>query len=235
MTDATLSTILRVNFNKINEYMLKTHSSSLTQRIYNNGSLTMDHNNNHHYHHHHRVEYLQEIVSLFYKMKFIELVQSLWLVYRRSGLDDLQINLEAQNIINRQIWPKEIQFVFNEVQLSLFGKDIEIETLGKERQCQIYLNFIDEFLRTTNKKRDEFHSTLKNRIRHHLPEYDSTVENRITQFIEREFLCLQTEINCHIELVQFDYQDQIYQQQYLAELKADEQVSFSLLTFDFNK
>lgn len=219
-----LSSILHIKFNQISEYV--SNNKNLLQQIQLHSSTS---NQNYH-------QNLQTIIILTYKIKFIELIQSLWITYRKSGIDDLQIIPEIQNI-NRKIWPQEFLHLADKSYTLLFPTIIPDEsrpsiTIQKLRKYQFYLSFIDSCLSTLQKKHETFHTSLTNEIQY-LPDYSQQqLQKQINFSIQHDLLPIQIQINCHIELVHHNYKDEIYRRQYLDQIYNQEQVyllsSFSL-------
>jgi len=58
---------------------------------------------------------LKKIARLLYKILLLELVKSLWIVYRKSITGDLPFNLSI-NALNKKVCPKEIQSAIKSLQ-----------------------------------------------------------------------------------------------------------------------
>ena len=197
ITESMLSTILRVNLKQLSEYLLKH-------------VFTCEKNQD---------EKLQTIAMLMYKIKFMELIQSLWMTYRKSGVDELQLLPELQNI-DRKVWPQEVLLLVEELQTSLFGNQASPPL---PRTGQTYLSFVDGCLHTFQKRHDQFQSSLADEISH-LPYYNDQIQQALIQLIEKELLPIQMEINCHIELIHYAYKDALYQRQYADQISTEERV-----------
>lgn len=205
ITESMLSTILRVNFKQLSEYLLKRE-------------FTLEKNQD---------KKLQSIAILMYKIKFIELIQSLWITYRKSGVDDLQLLPEIQNI-DRKVWPQAVLLLVEELQPLLFGKEdtnghSQSQTLPKPRNYHTYLSFVDGCLHTFQKRHDQFQSCLADEISHR-PDYNNQIQQQLMQLIEQDLLPIQIEINCHIELIHYAYKDAIYQRQYADQISIEERI-----------
>lgn len=221
ITDSMLSTILRMNFKQISEYI--SNKKSLFQQIQLHSSIS-------------NKEYdtkLQSVLILTYKINFIQLIQSLWNTYRKSGVDNLQIIPEIQNI-DRKIWPKEFLHLADESQTLLFPTTIldgysQSSIQKSPKTYQFYLSFIDSCLFTLQKKRERFHTILINEIKH-LPDYHDQLKEQINITIQHDLLPIQIEIDCHMEQVHYDYKDEIYRRQYSSQISIEEQVFFFYLS-----
>lgn len=99
-----------------------------------------------------------------YKIKFLEMIQSLWKLYRRSGVDDLDIDSEIQGI-NRQIWPKEIQLLVEQLRAILFDaqstSNLSQLPFPWVHNFYTYISFTDSCLHAIQKKTRSITTKIK--------------------------------------------------------------------------
>ncbi|CAF1339014.1 unnamed protein product [Adineta steineri] len=190
-TKLTLMKLLRIDFNEIPFYLFKTNQS-FDKKI-RSILPTTD-----------KLEQLRSIAILMYKIICINMIRSLWIVYQKSGMGELQTNLLSINQLNRKVWPKEILLLLNENQIVNINHDNACSTLVNHCLCQL------------NDKSEEYRRELRlNTTR--LSDYTPNMEYIIEKFVEQGLIGLRIEIDCQIALVKHDYIDEILKQQYLAQ------------------
>ncbi|CAF1392726.1 unnamed protein product [Adineta steineri] len=197
-TKLTLMKLLRIDFNEIPSYLSKINQS-FDKKIH---SILPTTNN---------LEQLRSIAILMYKIICIDMIRSLWIVYKKAGMGELQTNLPSINQLNRKIWPKEILLLLNENQIVDINQDNACSTLVNHGLCQ--LNDESEgYLRELSL------NTTK------ISDYTPNIEYIIDKFVEQGLIGLRIEIDCQIALVEHDYIDEILKQQYLEQNPTSTQI-----------
>ena len=98
ITDFMLSNILHFDLSHMSEYL--SYNNGQFQEILQHSTVVSSSNED-------QKNKLRSIILLTYKTKLIEMIQSLWKVYRQSGVDQLNIDPHIR-ILDRHVWPKEI-------------------------------------------------------------------------------------------------------------------------------
>lgn len=125
--------------------------------------------------------------------------------------------------------------LINELHPLLFGTRANTFapfTMRYPRNAHSYLTFIDSCFHALQKKHDDFQTMLTVEI-HDLPNYQIQFKEPVNRFIQQELLPIQIEIDCHIELVHFEYKDEPYRRQLASIIHNDEQVLLIVRSFDF--
>ncbi|CAF1265428.1 unnamed protein product [Adineta steineri] len=187
----TLIKLLRIDFNEIPSYLSKANQS-FDKKIH---SVLPKTNN---------LEQLRSIAILMYKIICINMIRSLWIVYQKSGMGELQTNLLSINQLNRKIWPQEILLLLNENEIVDINQDNACSTLVNHCLCQL------------NDKNEEYRRELRLNTTK-ISDYTPSIEYIIEKFVEQGLIGLRIEIDCQSALVEHDYIDEILKQQYLAQ------------------
>lgn len=222
LTDSMLCHILHVQLNQIDEYLYSTSNVKMQEIVFQ----------------HPKKEKLRKIVLLTYKIKFLRLVESLWKTYKKSGTDDLNIDPDIQTI-NRNIWHKEIQLLIQELRPLLFGTirndDLSSALIPSSRNSHTCLIFVDSCLHKLQSKLEQLQNMLKEEIVHcHRLDYNQEMKKDIHDFIEQDLQPIKIEIDCQIELIFYDYKNEIHQRELHREILVDhEQVRYYTLFFSF--
>ena len=144
------------------------------------------------------------------------MIRSLWEVYRKSGVGELETHLTT-NVIDRRIWPKEI--------LS-FVKDEKVgETTVRNKEDDVCLNFVNDYIRQLNDQSDEYRRELRlktSAVSDYTPNLEDTIEN----FVQQGLVCLRLEIDCQIAMIHHHYIDELLQRQCLVQNPTDRQVTY---------
>ena len=73
---------------------------------------------------------------------------------------------------------------------------------------------------------------------YHTSDYENQFQERINRFIQQELLPIKIEIDCHIELIYYEYKDELYRRQLASIILNDGQVllfdSFFVRSFCFS-
>ncbi|CAF1336806.1 unnamed protein product [Adineta steineri] len=197
-TKLTLMKLLRIDFNEIPSYLSKTNQlfdKKIRSILPTTNSL----------------EQLRSIAILMYKIICIDMIRSLWIVYQKSGMGELQTNLQSINQLNRKVSPKEILLLLNENEIVDINQDNACSTLINHCLCQL------------TDKSEEYRRELRLNTTQ-ISNYTPTMEYIIEKFVEQGLIGLRIEIDCQIILVEHDYIDNILKQQYLAQNPTSTQI-----------
>lgn len=210
ITNSILDRILRIDWNQIDEYLSNTNDQ--LKEILK----------------HRKKEQIRSIIQLTYKIKFLEMIESLWKVYRRSGLDALNIEPQSQ-AINRHVWPKEIQLLIQELRSLLFedehNRQLASTLIPSQQNSHTSVVFIDSCLCAFQNKHKEFRQRLTEEIEHLRTYNNQELRETIDIIIEVEFQQIKLEIDCHIELIYYDYKNTIYDREMEHQLAVHAQVN----------
>lgn len=216
ITDFMLSGILHVDFNHITEYLSRDNLEEFFQEIQSQHPMVLSNEED--------KNRFETVIKLTYRTQFLEMIQSLWKIYRQSGVDDLHINPEIENI-DRKVWPREIQLLMDELRPLLFGttKPLRQPTTENIRHSHTYLTFVDSCFHTLQRKHEEYHTMLVTK-KYRLPEFNKHLQEQLDIFIKRELLPLQIEIDCQIELICYEYKNEIHRRKLVSHIQNTEQV-----------
>ncbi|CAF1159227.1 unnamed protein product [Adineta ricciae] len=159
------------------------------------------------------LEELRDIAILMHKIMSIEMIQSLWIMYQKSGMGHLSIASSSirTNQIDGKVWPKEVQ--------SLLKRSQTIH-VDEDRACLMFVNYC---LNDLNKKSDHYRQEL-NRKTSRQRDYSRSLEHNIEKYLEQNLQMLRMEIDEKITMVQYNYTDEILHRVYLAEKPNENQI-----------
>jgi len=160
------------------------------------------------------LEELRDIATLMHRIISIEIIHSLWIIYRKSGIGDLPSTLPRQQS-NRKVWPKEVRSLVKQQQST------RIENTNED---DIYLTFVNYCLQELNNKSQHYRQELNVKISR-LSGYDRSLEHTIEKFVQQGLQSLRIETDQEIALVQYHYTDEILQRIYLTQNPNEYQVN----------
>ncbi|CAF4257173.1 unnamed protein product, partial [Rotaria sordida] len=146
---------------------------------------------------------LRDIAILMHKIMSIDIVQSLWIVYRKYGVEKIQ-SKRPINESDTKIWPKEVS--------SLMGQ-LKNDNIIDESSCLVFVN---QCLQELYNKKENYRRELNVKTSR-LSGYNRSIEYTIEKFVQQVLQSLHIEINEHIATVQYHYTDIIFQQTYFAQ------------------
>lgn len=153
------------------------------------------------------IDELREIAILMHKIKSIEMVRSLWMIYRRSGTGNLPTPFPIDPF-DSKIWPEEVR------SLALS----HIQTRNQQRNDDheddnLYLSFVDQQLTElfTHITTSEQQLRLKQES---LNGFNATIEAFLMKIIMEGLEFQQMEIELHINMVEYDFIDTHLKRQY---------------------
>ncbi|CAF2924809.1 unnamed protein product [Rotaria sp. Silwood2] len=145
-----------------------------------------------------------------HKIISIEIVQYLWIVYRKSGIEELQSKLPI-HLSDTQLWPKEVH---------LFMKQFQIDHNHEENTC---LTFIHQCLQEFNTTSEYYRRELNVKTSR-LSGYSRSIDYIIEKFVQQGLQSLRIEINEQIAIVQYHYTNKIFQQVYRTQNPNENQI-----------
>ncbi|CAF1442208.1 unnamed protein product [Rotaria sordida] len=158
---------------------------------------------------------IRDIAIRMHKIMSIDIVQSLWIVYRKYGMEEIQ-SKRPINVSDTKIWPKEV---------SSLMKQLKNDNIIDESSCLIFAN---QCLQELYNKKEHYRHELNVKTTR-LSGYNCSMECTIEKFVQQGFQSLHTEINEHIATVQYHYTNIIFQQTYFAQNPNTNQIQSSLL------
>jgi hypothetical protein len=111
------------------------------------------------------------VAILMHKIILLDIIHSLWITYRKSGMGDLPSMLQA-NHSNTNVWPTEVQSLI---------KQKQIQNINEDEAC---LMFVNNCLQKLNDKNQEYRKELHfrtSRLRNYTPRIQQTMEKYIEQ------------------------------------------------------
>lgn len=166
-----------------------------------------------------KLEELRDIAILMHKMMSIGIIQSLWIMYQKSGTGNLPVTLSiGTNQINRKIWPKQV--------LALVKRSHTIYA-DEDNACLMFVNYC---LNDLNEKSNQYRHELNIKTSR-LHNYTRSLEHNIEKFVEKNLQSLRMEMDEQIALIQYHYTDQIFYRVYLAQNPKENQVNLFKVLF----
>ena len=160
-----------------------------------------------------QLEELREVAILTYKIMFVEIVKSLWIVYQKSCMGDLSYMIILPiNQLNTQIWPTEIQ---SYMKLFKFNRNTNDDNH--------YLTFVNHCLCQLDDQSKEYQHQLTVKTSR-LVGYTRSLEYTIEKLVKQGLQSLCMEIDQQIALVQYHYTDSLLKRAYLAQNPNESQV-----------
>ena len=203
----TLSNAMNIDFNTVPDYLSKSNQT-LEKKIHSILPSTIN------------VEELRKIALLMYKVISLDLVHSLWIVYRKSGMGELQSTTLIINQIHiKKIWPREVQSF---MRLSKFQ--------AHQNEDDPCLTFVNHCLRQFNDQSEQYRKQL-NMKTSRLVGYTRSLEYNIEKFVQQGLISKRIEIDREIALVQYHYTDVLLKRAYLAQNPNEHQVRFFEILF----
>ncbi|CAF1541043.1 unnamed protein product [Rotaria sordida] len=159
------------------------------------------------------LEKYRQIAILIHRIKYIEILYSLWKVYLQSGLGQLKSDF-SRNELGPHVWVKSVQSMVKMAVRSGLEKHDACLTYVKNRLVQL------------DKSKQECHADLQVQL-NHLSHYSTIIQPAIDTFIEENLLSLRKKIQHKIQLVYFDYEEEIIKHEYLKQNPNDAQIKLA--------
>ncbi|CAF4134164.1 unnamed protein product [Rotaria sordida] len=158
---------------------------------------------------------IRDIAILMHKIMSIDIVQSLWIVYRKYGMEEIQ-SKRPINVSDTKFWPKEV---------SSLMKQLKNDNIIDESSCLIFAN---QCLQELYNKKEHYRHELNVKTTR-LSGYNCNMEYTIEKFVQQGLQSLHIEINEYIATVQYHYTNLIFQHTYFAQNPNTNQIQSSLL------
>lgn len=152
-----------------------------------------------------KIKELRDIAILMHQIKSIELVRSLWLIYRRSGTGNLPTPFPIDRS-DSKIWPEEVR------SLALSHRQFRHQHLDDEDEDP-YLAFVDQQLMELLTHITNFEQKLRIK-QNSLSNFDTTIEAYLVKIIQDGLECQRMDIELHIDMVEYDFIDILLKRQY---------------------
>jgi hypothetical protein len=199
-TELNLKQLIGIDINQVPTY-LSTSNETFKHKIH---AIRPKINQNH-------LEELRHVAILMYRMLFVEKLQSLWTMYRKSGNGELQQPRSTKEI-SMKIWPCAIRSRINTI--------VNVN-MSVDEKCQL---FVDHCRTKLNDQYEVYRNQLRYRTTH-IIDYTSAMELTIQNLVQQGFMYQRIEYDCEIALVQYHYIDGILKRQYLTENPNEYQVN----------
>ncbi|CAF1411339.1 unnamed protein product [Rotaria sordida] len=150
-------------------------------------------------------EELRQISILIYKIMVIQIYNSLWTTYLKSGTGQLIIQSKEQLncLTNLHIWPKEIKTIITQ-------KSIKMNATNEN---EIYMNFISNKLHELDNQLKQYQAELNQKINSFYG-YTLKLQQLIETYIQQNMSSFRMEIEHKIELIHYDYYIQALKLEY---------------------
>ena len=198
-TKFALSKAMEINFDIIPDYLSK-RNQAFEKKIHSILLSTIN------------VDDLRKVAMLMCKIICLDLVHSLWIVYRKSGTGDLPSSL-AIHQVNTKIWPIEVQ---SYMKLTKF----QCHT-GEDNPS---LTFVNHYLQQFNDQSKQYRIQLNTKTSR-LMGYTRSLEHIIEKFVQQGLISKRIEIDREIALVQYHYTDVLLKRAFLVQNPNEDQVS----------
>ena len=206
-TKFALLKAMEIDFNTIPDYLSKTNQA-FEKKIHSILPSTIN------------VEDLRKVAMLMYKIICLDLVHSLWIVYRKSGTGDLSSTL-AIHQVDKKIWPIEVQ---TSMKLSKVQRHTD-----EDNPC---LTFVNHYLHQFNDQSKQYRTQL-NAKTSRLVGYTRSLEHIIEKFVQQGLISKRIEIDREIALVQYHYTDVLLKRAFLTQNPNENQVKLFQYIFLF--
>ena len=153
---------------------------------------------------------LRAIAILMYRLLAIDLVRSLWIVYRQSGTGNLPSNLPGHPNVDTRIWPVEVQANMHDDPLA----------------------FVNRCLHTLDVRSEAYRSELRTKTGR-WTSYTRSLECSLEQFVQHGLGPLRLEIDRHIAVVHYHHADGCLKRAYQAQKPNQSQVHALFFFFFF--
>lgn len=154
-----------------------------------------------------KVEDFRQIALCIHHIKYNENIYSLWMVYLKSGMGELQQKQQQHNSRHTlivQVWPTSIK--------SKVKKDIR-SGIKEYDACLAYVkDRLNTFEKNIAKAQAHLNDRLK-RLYYHLS--PTVIREAIEKFVENNLIHERARIQHKIQLVHFDYHERSLELQYL--------------------
>lgn len=166
-----------------------------------------------------QIEDVRDIASLLHQLASIEIQQSLWQTYLRSGTGALEKDRLSTVHSRFSVWPSELKSkIKHEKQQPTNADHVDYDT------C---LDYVYDQLRQLVDSRIVYKGQLDDEKERLKNSFTSTMENTLVQFIEQqELVFTRIEIESKIAIIEYDYQDQLIEYEFNQLQPNSSQVNF---------
>lgn len=216
-TELSLTQLLGINIEEVPFYLLSTSESfrKLMQSI--ESSLdTKDH-----------IEEIRQIGIVMFQIFLLEKLYSLWITYRRSGFGILILPGHIKRL-RKKIWPLQVRSRIQHLKTMANFHSNNNDADHEDHSCRI---LVDHCLKKLDEKSEEYHGILEDRIKHLTESSASSIVCIIETFVRQRFMNQRLKYDCEIELVQYEYIDELLKYYYLNENPNEKQVKTNLTRF----
>lgn len=208
-TELTLSKVIGIDFDSVPDYLSQTNPC-LEKKISCILPSTIT------------LEQARDIAILMHKIICIEIVQSLWITYQKSGTGNLS-SKQSDHQYPTKFWPYAVR---SHVTQSYMQNPNDIS-----EDHEACLTLVNHCLQQLTRKNDQYRHEL-NVQTSRLTDYTRSLEFIMEKFVEQGVRSLRTATDHQIKLVQYFYTDQLLENAYLAQNPNEYQVSsFSIHFF----
>ncbi|CAF0982130.1 unnamed protein product [Rotaria sordida] len=159
------------------------------------------------------LEKYRQIAISIHRIKYIEILYSLWKVYLQSGLGQLKCD-NFPNESGPHVWVKPVQSMVKVAVRSGLEKNDACLAYVKNRLAQL------------DKSKQEYHTDLQVQL-NHLSHQANIIQQPLEKFIEENLLSLRKKIQHKIQLVYFEYKEEIIKHEYLKQNPNEAQIKLA--------
>ncbi|CAF1559392.1 unnamed protein product [Rotaria sordida] len=159
------------------------------------------------------LEKFRQIAILIHRIKYIEILYSLWTIYLQSGSGQLNSHY-SRNELGPQLWVKPVKSM------------VKVPVRSGVEENEACLAYVKNRLAQLVKVKQEYHVDLQVQL-NHLPHCSIMIQQAIEKFIEENLISLRKKIEHKIQLVHFDYDEQIVKLDYLQQNPNEAQIKLT--------
>ncbi|CAF4756126.1 unnamed protein product [Rotaria sp. Silwood1] len=159
------------------------------------------------------LEKYRQIAIVIHRIKYIEILYSLWTVYLQSGLGQLKTHYSC-NGLGPQLWVKPVQSM------------VKVTVRSGTEENEACLTYVKNGLTQLHKAIQQAHTDLHVQ-KNHLPNDSTLIQQAIERFVEENLTSLRKKIQHKIQLVHYDYEEHILKLDYLTLNPSETQIKLA--------
>lgn len=148
------------------------------------------------------IKALRDIAIVMHQIQSIELVRSLWMIYRQSGTGNLPTPFPIDPL-DSKIWPEEVR------SLALAHRP----TTNPQLDDDLYLSYVDQQLLALFTQMTDLQQRLRLQ-QDALASFNATIEEFLAKLIYDGLAFQRMDIEMHIHMIEYDFIDTLLKRQY---------------------
>ena len=150
-----------------------------------------------------KLEDFRQMAIFIHHIKYNEILYSLWNVYLKSGLGELKPHNHSRHTLNIQMWPMPVKL------------RVKVNISSDNKKHDTCLTYVKKRLMELEKNIKQSQSNLYDQINRLSSFSSSFIRQTIEKFVEDRLINLRQNIEHKIQLVNYDYDEEILRLQYL--------------------